>query len=203
MKNEVAEKTQNRRGRPLKAEADKKRHNQTVRIRGATRDKLTAAAAKNERSISEEIESRVDVSFQLEKEFGEASLLSFLRLIAGSAHMIAGSLGDPADAYELARGKPMARHAMQAAVIDLAERHLSPRDEHELDLENAGISAANGRQVAKMVDLKSAAEIRRSSLDVSKQLIVALQGIGDRDAYIAELETALGLDAPEKVQRNE
>jgi hypothetical protein len=55
------------RGRPPKPEADRKRGNFTMRLRDATRYRLEAAASRNQRSLSEECEARVERSFHEEE----------------------------------------------------------------------------------------------------------------------------------------
>jgi hypothetical protein len=51
------------RGRPPIAQADRKANNLTFRTRGDMRSKLEEAAQKSGRSISEEIEARLERSF--------------------------------------------------------------------------------------------------------------------------------------------
>lgn len=51
-----------RRGRKPKIPCELRRHNQTVRIRSATRQVLLDAARQNGRSMSEEIEARLEQS---------------------------------------------------------------------------------------------------------------------------------------------
>lgn len=200
----MAEKTQAKMGRPLKHSGDRKRHVQSVRVRDSIKDKLSQSAERMQRSISEEMEARLELSFEMEREFGDGEALTHLvRLISQSIHMVADRLGESSDAYELARDKPMVRNAMQAAVMDLAERHLAPRYDQELELVAAGVSSANGRQIAQLVDIKSAVEIRLAGADTRKQLISALKGIHERNAYIAELEARLSELTGEKGAANE
>jgi hypothetical protein len=60
-------------GRPPKYAGEGKRVTHTMRVRAATREKLKAAAAESGRSMSEEIEYRV------EKSFWEEDLVTRLR----------------------------------------------------------------------------------------------------------------------------
>jgi hypothetical protein len=53
-----------RRGRKPKIPSELRRHNQTVRIRAATRQVLLEAARQNGRSMSEEIEARLEQSLR-------------------------------------------------------------------------------------------------------------------------------------------
>ncbi len=55
-----------RRGRPPKDPADRKGGNLTIRLRGSARDQVQEAAAQSGRSLSEEIEHRVGLSFTWE-----------------------------------------------------------------------------------------------------------------------------------------
>lgn len=68
------------RGRPPKAEGERKRNNLTMRLRDETKNKLQGAAAANTRSLSEEAEARLDRSFEWEEAFGNA------RKILANAH---------------------------------------------------------------------------------------------------------------------
>jgi hypothetical protein len=56
-------------GRPPKPEADRKRTNFTMRVRDELRDQLRAAAAASGRSVSEEIEHRLERSFSEDQAF--------------------------------------------------------------------------------------------------------------------------------------
>lgn len=57
--------TEKRTGRPRKSEADRKEGNLTFRTRRGLRERLVAAAAASGRSLSEEVERRVEESFAL------------------------------------------------------------------------------------------------------------------------------------------
>jgi len=62
---------QKRRGRPPKAPDERKGGNLTIRLRGGAREKLEKAADEARRSLSEEIEHRIGLSFEWERAFGE------------------------------------------------------------------------------------------------------------------------------------
>jgi Arc-like DNA binding domain len=65
-------------GRPPKSVQDRKAVNFTFRSRGEMRERLQSAAANSRRSISEEIEYRLDQSFQrddFEQVLGQEQLL--------------------------------------------------------------------------------------------------------------------------------
>lgn len=57
-------------GRPPKAAGQRKRHNQTFRINDANKERLERAAELQQRSVSEEIEARIDQSFANESVLG-------------------------------------------------------------------------------------------------------------------------------------
>ena len=61
---EMAEDQVKRRGRPPKDPTDRKDGNLTFRTRGSLRERLSAAATENGRSISEEVERRLEASFE-------------------------------------------------------------------------------------------------------------------------------------------
>ncbi|MGY4237310.1 hypothetical protein ACVIIW_006257 [Bradyrhizobium sp. USDA 4449] len=58
------------RGRPALSAAEKRTHNLTFRARGDMRERLASAAAAHQKSISEEIEGRLQQSFDLETWLG-------------------------------------------------------------------------------------------------------------------------------------
>jgi hypothetical protein len=60
------------RGRPAKAPEKGKRQNYTFRLHDETRERLLGAAKAANRTLSEEIEWRVEQSFKWEEAFGEA-----------------------------------------------------------------------------------------------------------------------------------
>lgn len=62
------EKTARGRGRPAKAEAERRRHIQTFRCNDALRDALQKSADANQRSISEEVEFRLQMDLAAEEE---------------------------------------------------------------------------------------------------------------------------------------
>ena len=59
------------RGRPPKAPEKGKRQNYTFRLHDETRERLVEAAAAANRTLSEEIERRVERSFEWERAYGE------------------------------------------------------------------------------------------------------------------------------------
>jgi hypothetical protein len=67
----AAPKETKRKGRPPKYAGEGKRQNFSFRIRDKTRERLIATVAETGRSLSEEIEYRIDQSFQWEDAFGD------------------------------------------------------------------------------------------------------------------------------------
>ena len=59
------------RGRPPRHQGERLSKNRTFRVRGGLDEKLQAAAAVSGRSVSEEIEFRLDQSFDRERRGGE------------------------------------------------------------------------------------------------------------------------------------
>lgn len=78
------------RGRPTIEPSQRKRNNVTVRVRDKTKERLAAAAAQNGRSLSEEIEARLEESFltktamlkRLESEFAGPHNFALAKMIA-------------------------------------------------------------------------------------------------------------------------
>jgi uncharacterized protein (DUF1778 family) len=86
----LAEGVKNKGGRPPKYAGEGKRVTHTMRVRAATREKLKAAAAESGRSMSEEIEYRV------EKSFWEEDLVTrLLAVLAEQAPRFATDLDAP------------------------------------------------------------------------------------------------------------
>lgn len=75
----MATATKKARGRPPKTAAERKRNNVTIRMRDATKADLEAAAAGNQRSLSEEIEFRLEES---SAAFGGPEIHKMARLMA-------------------------------------------------------------------------------------------------------------------------
>lgn len=81
-----------RKGRKPRAPEDQRRHNLTVRVRGRTREVLDREATRNRRSLSEEIETRLEHSLSeittIERLFGGPAAVAFLTVL-GSAIRLA------------------------------------------------------------------------------------------------------------------
>jgi hypothetical protein len=84
----VAEKTQKVPGRPRKTPENRKRNVQVVRVRDALREKLASAAELFQRSISEEMEARLERSFELERRIGGEKGARALQLVLEAAAAI-------------------------------------------------------------------------------------------------------------------
>jgi hypothetical protein len=80
--NRVAGPAKKRRGRPALPEAERRSRNLTFRSRRNLRKKLQEAAAANGRSVSEEIEWRLDRSFDHDEIFGGAEIRDIALTIA-------------------------------------------------------------------------------------------------------------------------
>jgi chromosome segregation ATPase len=71
----MAKKTKKKIGRPPKREGERLSKNRTFRVRGNLDDWLQAASAASGRSVSEEIEYRLERSFQVDREAVELESL--------------------------------------------------------------------------------------------------------------------------------
>ena len=74
----------------------RKRNNLTFRTRDSVKADLETAAAKADRSLSEEIEFRLERSLQEQKEFGGRQLYGLLRLLVGVTEIIQARNGKSA-----------------------------------------------------------------------------------------------------------
>jgi Arc-like DNA binding domain len=83
---------QKRIGRPPKPVEDRKATHFTFRTRGVMRERLQAAAAASERSISEEIENRLDRSFQRDERDYLFKMLTGGEHSENALHMIAEAI---------------------------------------------------------------------------------------------------------------
>jgi hypothetical protein len=84
----------------MKSPAEPKRNNLTFRVRGDLRERLSNAAALAQRSISEEIEFRLERSFAeadvLARAFGGRTLADFVRALGIGLQIIQAKTGDAA-----------------------------------------------------------------------------------------------------------
>lgn len=76
-----------RRGPKPKALSALKRANLTFRVRDGMREKLINAGEASGRSVSEEIERRLEDSFRINEEFGTGGRLDLLRLVSSVLRM--------------------------------------------------------------------------------------------------------------------
>src|SRR5262245_28606922 len=92
-------------GRPPKSEEDRKAVNFTFRSRGQMRERLQAAAAASGRSISEEIERRLEGSFLGEELYGGPRLSAVFRALAAHIAIAKAQTGDNWEENDEARSR--------------------------------------------------------------------------------------------------
>ncbi len=96
-----------RAGRPRQLQHNEKRTTFGTRLRPELRDYLAAQAAGNGRSMSEEIEDRLETSRMADDAWGGARVVALLRILAAIAAEHRGWLDDHA-AFELVRNRWLA-----------------------------------------------------------------------------------------------
>lgn len=89
--------TQRRRGRPPLKPGTPKRSSFNTRLRSKLKERLEAEAQEAGRSLSEEIEFRLEQSFRDEDTFGGAPMASLFRLLAAAAQIIENDTGKSRD----------------------------------------------------------------------------------------------------------
>jgi len=72
-----------KRGRPPKPVEDRRRNNVTIRLRDATKAQLEVEASRSQRSVSDEVETRLEQSFRAESLFNEILQAKFGRPLTG------------------------------------------------------------------------------------------------------------------------
>jgi len=96
----MARKKQSKIGRPPKRKGERLSKNRTFRVRGTLDEQLVAAADDARRSVSEEIEHRLENSFREDDRYGGSHLSAVFRLLAGHkalAEAKAGALWTESD----------------------------------------------------------------------------------------------------------
>ena len=102
-------------GQPKKA-ADRKRNNLTFRTRDKLRNDLEAAAADSQRSISEEIEHRLEDSFHCDQWFSSPELRRIVFLMTDSFVLAGEQWAGEAPKGAWVKDRGVYRHAAVAAV---------------------------------------------------------------------------------------
>jgi Arc-like DNA binding domain len=72
------------RGRPRVPDEARKRNNVTIRMRDELRSKIEQNATAQQRSISEEIETRLERSFAEEDRFGGPAMVGIVNMLVGA-----------------------------------------------------------------------------------------------------------------------
>jgi hypothetical protein len=90
----MARKKQSRIGRPPKHEGERLSKNRTFRVRGTLDEQLETAAQKAGRSVSEEIERRLDDSLRIEELYGGPHLSATFRLLAANLALVKAKFGE-------------------------------------------------------------------------------------------------------------
>src|SRR5262245_44499005 len=92
-------------GRPPKAEKERKAVNFTFRSRGQMRERLQEAATASGRSISEEIEHRLEESFRSEELYGGPGLSAVFRALSAHIAVAKTQAGDNWEENDQARSR--------------------------------------------------------------------------------------------------
>jgi hypothetical protein len=91
----MARKRQSKLGRPPKHEGERLSKNRTFRVRGTLDEQLEAAAQKAGRSVSEEIERRLEDSFKrIEELYGGPHFSATFRILADSLALVKAKFGE-------------------------------------------------------------------------------------------------------------
>jgi hypothetical protein len=120
------EKSPKRMGRPPKYPGEGPRPTLSVRVRGRIKDRLQEASAKSALSISEEIERRVEKSFDeidsIIRHFGSNDLFLLGKIAAVAGEIVQTKTGKPwhADEDNLRRTIGHIEAQIRAAAYDLA-----------------------------------------------------------------------------------
>lgn len=94
-------------GRPARHSGEKLSKNRTFRVRGQLDDQLAVAAERSGRSVSEEIEYRLDRSFENQLALEQALNLAFGSAISGHLMIVGDIMRTTAQAASLAvKGDP-------------------------------------------------------------------------------------------------
>ncbi len=80
--------TKKQRGRPRKPDSEKRRNNVTIRMRDDVKRRMEEAADSQGRSLSEEIEFRLERTFLEEAAYGGKELNGLLKIMVGAAEII-------------------------------------------------------------------------------------------------------------------
>src|SRR5262245_16683392 len=91
----MARKKQSKIGRPPKREGERLSKNRTFRVRATLDEQLAAAAKQSGRSVSEEIEHRLENSFQEDDRYGGPHLSALFRLLADYKALAEAKAGAP------------------------------------------------------------------------------------------------------------
>ena len=117
------------RGRPPKSPADRKRNNVTIRMRDATRQGLEVQAAKNQRSLSEEAEYRIERSFTEEAALGGPEMRMLAMEMVATFHNRGGRLQNDGPKEWMTRVEPYT-NAMIGAIDVLMRNHPDDKAEY-------------------------------------------------------------------------
>lgn len=143
---EIEEKPRKRMGRPPKAPEKGRRQNYTFRLSDQTRDQLVNGAAESGRSLSEEIEWRIEESFRekqgemLAKSLlnGSDNLYTLMSRIAGLVSTIESykdKSGNKLGSKDWENHEPT-RAAIRAGVVALIQDIVPPVREFDIDKVN-------------------------------------------------------------------
>ncbi|QIK77973.1 hypothetical protein G7077_02640 [Sphingomonas piscis] len=157
------------RGRPKKADEEAKRAAFTFRTTARLKDQLTAAAEKSERSIAQEIEMRLEMSFLEESLVGGPEMALFIKLLAGTVTLVELQTGkkwteDRATWEGVSSAARFLLEGFQPQIdLDLFEKHRPAMwafMEPAIELDRVS-TKINGLKTAFLADEEMPVEVRR------------------------------------------
>ena len=126
--------TGRQRGRPPIEPSQRKRNNVTVRVRDETKGQLTAAATLNGRSLSEEMEARIERSFTDEavryEDFGGRGSYEIFRVLGSAASAFGTAIG-MADWWRNPRSFAKVRNT-SSSLLKVLQKEIAESDDERL-----------------------------------------------------------------------
>lgn len=117
--------TKRKRGRPRKPDGEKRRNNVTIRMRDDVKRRMEEGAYSEGRSLSEEVEARIEGSLSREDDlverFGGIGQYRWMLLLAATLQMVEKSTGEKWD--EDAHTNALARGAIEECVDRFSPKH--------------------------------------------------------------------------------
>ncbi|WP_197093349.1 hypothetical protein, partial [Methylobacterium aquaticum] len=178
---------QKKRGRPPKPAAERRRHNQTFRCTDDMLAKLQAAADEGQRSLSEEVERRLETSFREPEIVNKVTEMAMNSIIDTTMNNVVADCGGQ-DGYESGRlfGRAVANRLEKTKNTFEGATEPWYRDAQQINFLLTELNGVKESVIESLAQQKrrrnpTDTELLLQIIEIAKNLGIKTEGLGERE----------------------